>query len=360
MRKKDLTKFYLEGKVFGRLTVLECMSPDRDSHKNYARLKWKCKCTCGKEKVVLGYNLLTGMCKSCGCSRFEGRRLSLEGKTYGSLVVQHYIPYKGWLCICSKCGKEVIRTSHYLITHDDLDCGHHGDKKKDIKLRKDYTGITYDGEWTVLHRDTEYKGYKVKYVCENKKGERKSVFSTFISSYLKEKKQKEERGNLKLEGMQFGKLTVLHKVDFADKDRVFVIKKFNDVEVKHYFTKAKDDQYLCQCECGNQTIVTSSRLFTGSAKSCGCDSEKAKFFVKKGKKYPVFVVHQGDRFGRLVVLHPVKEGLRAENTWLCQCDCGKQKEIKEWCLRAGTKSCGCLKKKENRGMFSVKESKKKK
>ena len=359
VKEKDLTKYHLEGRVFGRLTVVECLSDDRDLYKNYAKLKWRCKCTCGKEKVVLGYNLLKGMSSSCGCARLEGRRLPLEGKTYGSLIVQRFIPYKGWLCTCSKCGKEVIRTSHYLITHEWLDCGNHN-SKKDYKLRKDYTGITYDGEWTVIGRDMEYKGKKVKYVCENKNGDRKSVFSTFISSYLRDKKLKEERNKVVLEGMRFGKLTVLHKVDFGNKERVCVTKKFNDVEIKHYFVKAKEDQYLCQCECGNQTIVTPTRLFTGNTTSCGCDSTKGEPLIKKNKTIPVFVVEPGKRFGRLVVLKQVKSGSYKDNTWLCQCDCGKQKEIKAWSLRSGTKSCGCLKKKENRGMFSFKESKKKK
>jgi len=49
----------------------------------------------------------------------------------------------------------------------------------------------------------------------------------------------------------------------------------------------------------------------------------------------------GQRFGRLTVIK------RAENkygraTWLCQCDCGNQKEVQSWNLVSGqTKSCGC-------------------
>lgn len=44
------------------------------------------------------------------------------------------------------------------------------------------------------------------------------------------------------------------------------------------------------------------------------------------------------RFGRLVALS------RASAThWLCRCDCGKQKEVREFGLRfQGTASCGCL------------------
>lgn len=31
--------------------------------------KWRCKCTCGKEKRVSGYTLRAGISKSCGCLR---------------------------------------------------------------------------------------------------------------------------------------------------------------------------------------------------------------------------------------------------------------------------------------------------
>lgn len=50
----------------------------------------------------------------------------------------------------------------------------------------------------------------------------------------------------------------------------------------------------------------------------------------------------GQRFERLIVLK--KLGTKNNNIqWLCQCDCGKQKEIAGTHLRSGmTRSCGCL------------------
>src|SRR5688572_6264559 len=55
----------------------------------------------------------------------------------------------------------------------------------------------------------------------------------------------------------------------------------------------------------------------------------------------------GRRFGRLLTLGEVKDGLtRAGNhcvTWLCRCDCGIEKFVDFKRLRNGnTKSCGCL------------------
>jgi len=53
------------------------------------------------------------------------------------------------------------------------------------------------------------------------------------------------------------------------------------------------------------------------------------------------------RFGKLLVLGPFKKGPGRqrgfEYSWLCRCDCGVEKYIKQEYLRSGkTNSCGCL------------------
>ena len=51
----------------------------------------------------------------------------------------------------------------------------------------------------------------------------------------------------------------------------------------------------------------------------------------------------GKRFGRLVVMKRVKNSKSGRARWLCQCDCGNQKEIVGTNLTfCGTKSCGCI------------------
>ncbi|WP_353949186.1 hypothetical protein ABNN70_06590 [Sporolactobacillus sp. Y61] len=58
----------------------------------------------------------------------------------------------------------------------------------------------------------------------------------------------------------------------------------------------------------------------------------------------------GQRFGRLVALREVLSEDHVRR-YLCQCDCGSQKVIRMYQLRAGkTKSCGCL----NREITSAK------
>lgn len=50
---------------FGRLVVVEKVE-SRNGHS-----MWKCQCDCGKFKVVMGYKLINGNTKSCGCYKSE-------------------------------------------------------------------------------------------------------------------------------------------------------------------------------------------------------------------------------------------------------------------------------------------------
>lgn len=51
----------LQEQSFGRLKVVEYSGIDK-----FHRTMWKCKCSCGKEKIIPGTNLIHGT-KSCGC-----------------------------------------------------------------------------------------------------------------------------------------------------------------------------------------------------------------------------------------------------------------------------------------------------
>jgi hypothetical protein len=52
----------------------------------------------------------------------------------------------------------------------------------------------------------------------------------------------------------------------------------------------------------------------------------------------------GERFGRLVALHPAVQPRRGKaRRWLCQCDCGELAAVETSALTKGhTRSCGCL------------------
>lgn len=67
---KDLT-----GKKFGKLEVLKLDHKKQKLNKKGIKTGrvyyWLCRCECGKEKVIRGSNLTTGLSQSCGCLRKE-------------------------------------------------------------------------------------------------------------------------------------------------------------------------------------------------------------------------------------------------------------------------------------------------
>lgn len=56
----------LKNKTFGRLLVI-----GRAENNAAGRARWLCYCMCGKEKIFLSYNLLSGHSSSCGCLNRE-------------------------------------------------------------------------------------------------------------------------------------------------------------------------------------------------------------------------------------------------------------------------------------------------
>ena len=56
----------LFGNIFGRLTVIECVGPNR-----FGAVVWACKCSCGNQCTATSTALLTGKKRSCGCLRSE-------------------------------------------------------------------------------------------------------------------------------------------------------------------------------------------------------------------------------------------------------------------------------------------------
>ena len=61
----------LEGKKFGKLTVLEQVESIREDS-GMLRTAWKCQCDCGNIVIVKTLNLNSGDTTSCGCSHSKG------------------------------------------------------------------------------------------------------------------------------------------------------------------------------------------------------------------------------------------------------------------------------------------------
>nr|DAK65499.1 MAG TPA: PVL ORF-50-like family [Caudoviricetes sp.] len=115
-----------------------------------------------------------------------------------------------------------------------------------------------------------------------------------------------------LEGQRFGKLTALEMMPHE---------------------KGEDSKYLCQCDCGNQIIVRAAILKNGTKTHCGC-------IRYQPKNIPDLI---GKRFGMLTVLYKTENHKWDLTHWMCQCDCGNEKEVTTNDLTRGkVKSCGCL------------------
>ncbi len=62
----------------------------------------------------------------------------------------------------------------------------------------------------------------------------------------------------------------------------------------------------------------------------------------------------GQRFGRLTAIKCAGRTNNGNAKWLCQCDCGGEVEVASYSLKRGnTQSCGCIKREQNKKMFTT-------
>lgn len=88
----------LTGKAFGRLTVIEEAGRAKDR-----KILWRCKCSCGNEKVVSGGGLTSGKTQSCGCYKLQ--RISESRRKHGASGNHKNVDrlYKVWITIRKRC-----------------------------------------------------------------------------------------------------------------------------------------------------------------------------------------------------------------------------------------------------------------
>jgi len=125
-----------------------------------------------------------------------------------------------------------------------------------------------------------------------------------------------------LTGQRFGKLTV-------------VARSKNN--------KRGQARWRCLCDCGNDTVVWSGNLRSGSTTSCGCLKPKLNDLT-------------GKRFGKLVVVRRGKNAATSGNAmWHTRCDCGGKTFTPGNQLANGwVTSCGCTSTKNRKHGQSVK------
>lgn len=98
----------------------------------------------------------------------------------------------------------------------------------------------------------------------------------------------------------------------------------------------RKNHVICQCDCGNTTIVSRHNLISEKTRSCGC--------LQKESRYAKIDDLTGQRFGRLIVIDRA-ENQNGDIRYLCKCDCGTEKIFYAENLKRGlTTSCGCFRK----------------
>lgn len=83
----------LTNKQFNCLVVLDLATNDASNHK-----RWRCKCKCGRIRVIREYFLLNGITKSCGC--YRNQQLFKHGHCVGN---KNSRTYNSWSRMIDRC-----------------------------------------------------------------------------------------------------------------------------------------------------------------------------------------------------------------------------------------------------------------
>lgn len=196
------------GDVYNELTVIaEDTKREEEYWNKYPKRKHQkfyiCKCSCGKEKSVNVYQMVNGICKSCGHLHRDsalGKALkNLQGMRFNDLTVislDESKPRGGgkhayWICKCEKCDNTKSIRSSELIDGSAVDCGCEASKRSSEKLSKNLDGKTF-GHLHVIERDwnnvNSGGGVHARWICKcDLCGRTESVSSALLTQYGKDR-----------------------------------------------------------------------------------------------------------------------------------------------------------------------------
>lgn len=192
-------------------------------------------------------------------------------------------------------------------------------------LLKDLTGQTI-GNWTILRRYRNKKASdgkrKTKWLCQCACGTIRPVLAFSLNG-----------GGSKSCGCLPPKIVHRTHEHFIDLTGHII---GNWKVLYRAPNKKTNTMWWCQCSCGTRRAVHSQTLRNGTSRSCGC--------LPRPNFTPQVINLAGRRFGKLLV---VERANRPKNSryawWTVQCDCGKRYAVSGAALRAGQRSCGCVK-----------------
>lgn len=126
LREKNKLKIInLIGRRFGRLLVIDTSSKKASNGGCF----WRCKCDCGRTKIISSKCLRSGHTNSCRCLAKEVASKDLSGQRFGRLVAikklderYRYGTYLIWECQCD-CGNKKNINSGSLLSGMTRSCG---------------------------------------------------------------------------------------------------------------------------------------------------------------------------------------------------------------------------------------------
>ena len=94
--------------------------------------------------------------------------------------------------------------------------------------------------------------------------------------------------------------------------------------------------WLCRCDCGRNTVVSTRNLTARRTTHCGCGSPDTQPVLSPSPD------KTGRRYGALIALHPAGKTDRGTQLWECKCDCGNLVTVAAMQLQKRiVKDCGC-------------------
>lgn len=133
------------GKKFNYLTILDVIRikkprADRGAGLHY-QVYFKCRCVCGKEKLIYGANVIDGGVKSCGCKRTElilsAIKKSYDKRDDGLMVERSF--YSDCKNNAKKHHKEWTLTLEYFSELVNQGCFYCGCEPYSLKGNKNWT-----------------------------------------------------------------------------------------------------------------------------------------------------------------------------------------------------------------------------
>lgn len=148
--KNDLTSC-----KFGMLTVIKRVE-NHIQPNGSSKVMYLCKCDCGNNSIVAASHLKSGHTSSCGCLNDKILKdvltKNLMGMKFGKLTVVEKDKIKNkrqyWKCIC-ECGKYRIAMSSDLLSGKTKSCGCLGSVSEyEMSMYFDSKGYTYKSQYT--------------------------------------------------------------------------------------------------------------------------------------------------------------------------------------------------------------------